>query len=184
MRAHTVAFAVIALGFGGTVRAAGQDRPPLYYQDPDGKPFYAAGPAKTADGLDYAPVFVDGATTQEPTSRPSSAKPAGGDHRILYFRNPMGLPDTSPKPKKDAMGMNYLPVYADEGTPRRSARYRSNQPQSLADLGCADRSGGNAASRRASRSGNWHPSVRRAAPGDGHNQGAGVDRASGGGGDR
>ena len=26
----------------------------------------------------------------------------------------MGLPDTSPVPKKDAMGMDYIPVYADE----------------------------------------------------------------------
>ncbi len=26
----------------------------------------------------------------------------------------MGLPDTSPVPKKDSMGMDYLPVYADE----------------------------------------------------------------------
>ena len=26
----------------------------------------------------------------------------------------MGLPDTSPVPKKDSMGMDYIPVYADE----------------------------------------------------------------------
>jgi membrane fusion protein, copper/silver efflux system len=32
----------------------------------------------------------------------------------LYYRNPMGLPDTSPVPKKDSMGMDYIPVYADE----------------------------------------------------------------------
>ena len=32
----------------------------------------------------------------------------------LYYRNPMGLPDTSPVPKKDAMGMDYIPVYAGE----------------------------------------------------------------------
>jgi Cu(I)/Ag(I) efflux system membrane fusion protein len=32
----------------------------------------------------------------------------------LYYRNPMGLPDTSPAPKKDWMGMDYIPVYADE----------------------------------------------------------------------
>ena len=31
--------------------------------------------------------------------------------RILYYRNPMGLNDTSPVPKKDAMGMDYIPVY-------------------------------------------------------------------------
>ena len=34
--------------------------------------------------------------------------------RILYYRNPMGPPDTSPVPKKDPMGMDYIPVYADE----------------------------------------------------------------------
>ncbi len=31
--------------------------------------------------------------------------------KILYYRNPMGLPDTSPVPKKDPMGMDYIPVY-------------------------------------------------------------------------
>ncbi|MBI1906710.1 MAG: efflux RND transporter periplasmic adaptor subunit [Rhodocyclales bacterium] len=31
--------------------------------------------------------------------------------KILYYRNPMGLPDTSPEPKKDSMGMDYIPVY-------------------------------------------------------------------------
>ncbi|HPE03034.1 MAG TPA: hypothetical protein PK101_00340, partial [Thauera sp.] len=28
----------------------------------------------------------------------------GGERQILYYRNPMGLPDTSPVPKKDSMG--------------------------------------------------------------------------------
>jgi hypothetical protein len=31
--------------------------------------------------------------------------------KLLYYRNPMGLPDTSPTPKKDPMGMDYVPVY-------------------------------------------------------------------------
>jgi len=34
--------------------------------------------------------------------------------KILYYRNPMGLPDTSPVPKKDSMGMDYVPVFAGE----------------------------------------------------------------------
>ena len=34
--------------------------------------------------------------------------------KVLYYRNPMGLPDTSPTPKQDSMGMDYVPVYADE----------------------------------------------------------------------
>lgn len=43
-----------------------------------------------------------------------SAAPAQAERKILYYRNPMGLPDTSPEPKKDDMGMDYIPVYADE----------------------------------------------------------------------
>jgi len=43
-----------------------------------------------------------------------AAAPAKAERKILYYRNPMGLPDTSPVPKKDDMGMDYLPVYADE----------------------------------------------------------------------
>jgi Cu(I)/Ag(I) efflux system membrane fusion protein len=37
--------------------------------------------------------------------------------KILYYRNPMGLPDTSPTPKKDSMGMDYIPVYESEVAP-------------------------------------------------------------------
>ena len=34
--------------------------------------------------------------------------------KILYYRNPMGLPDTSPTPKKDPMGMDYIAVHEGE----------------------------------------------------------------------
>ena len=88
--------------------ATGTDSKPLYYQDPDGKPTYSAGPAKTPDGRDYKPVFEDAVSPARAT-KPSEPR------KLLYYRNPMGLPDTSPSPKKDAMGMDYLPVYADEG---------------------------------------------------------------------
>ena len=37
-----------------------------------------------------------------------------GGKKILYYRNPMGLPDTSPVPKQDPMGMDYIPVYEGE----------------------------------------------------------------------
>jgi Cu(I)/Ag(I) efflux system membrane fusion protein len=47
-----------------------------------------------------------------------ASAPAGpgveGERKILYYRNPMGLPDTSPVPKKDSMGMDYTPVFADD----------------------------------------------------------------------
>jgi RND family efflux transporter MFP subunit len=46
----------------------------------------------------------------------SAAAPGSGSEqrKVLYYRNPMGLPDTSPVPKKDPMGMDYVPVYAGE----------------------------------------------------------------------
>ena len=39
---------------------------------------------------------------------------AKSERKILYYRNPMGLPDTSPVAKKAPDGMDYIPVYADE----------------------------------------------------------------------
>ena len=36
------------------------------------------------------------------------------ERKVLYYRNPMGLPDTSPVPKKDSMGMDYIAVYEGE----------------------------------------------------------------------
>lgn len=38
------------------------------------------------------------------------------ERKILFYRNPMGLPDTSPVPKLDSMGMDYIAVYEDEDT--------------------------------------------------------------------
>ena len=49
------------------------------------------------------------------------------ERKLLYYRNPMGLPDTSPVPKKDAMGMDYVPVYEGEaGTGSNAAINLSN----------------------------------------------------------
>ncbi|AWB25925.1 MULTISPECIES: efflux RND transporter periplasmic adaptor subunit [Methylobacterium] len=97
------------------------DAPILYYRDPDGRAAYALTPTRTPDGRDYRPVRVGEDVDFEP--RPAAkeaeanatyAAPPGGARKILYYRNPMGLPDTSPVPKKDSMGMDYLPVYEGE----------------------------------------------------------------------
>src|SRR6185437_16060475 len=45
---------------------------------------------------------------RHPAGAPPSDSAKG---RILYYRNPMGQSDTSPVPKKDSMGMVYIPVY-------------------------------------------------------------------------
>jgi len=66
-----------------------------------------------------APQAATGAAASAAGSGPAGGGAATGaaapaKPRILYYRNPMGLPDTSPVPKKDQMGMDYIAVYADE----------------------------------------------------------------------
>jgi membrane fusion protein, copper/silver efflux system len=119
-----LSFSVVAAGGGGDVLAQGGPSPsaatggtPLYYQDPDGKPDYSRIPKKTEDGRDYVSVYEEPgapAAAASPT-KPAAESPSKG--RILYYRNPMGLPDTSPVPKKDSMGMDYIPVYESAAEP-------------------------------------------------------------------
>jgi membrane fusion protein, copper/silver efflux system len=87
---------------------------PIYYQDPDGAPLYSLTPKKTPDGRDYraVPAGADLSFDDEPAAAPPTAVAA--DRKIKFYRNPMGLPDTSPIPKKDPMGMDYIPVYEGE----------------------------------------------------------------------
>ena len=42
------------------------------------------------------------------------AETMSSDRKVKFYRNPMGLPDTSPMPKKDSMGMDYIAVYEEE----------------------------------------------------------------------
>jgi len=39
---------------------------------------------------------------------------AAGDREILFYRNPMDPSITSPEPRKDEMGMDYVPVYSED----------------------------------------------------------------------
>ncbi len=48
------------------------------------------------------------------TAPSAASNTAQTERKVLYYRNPMGLPDTSPVPKKDAMGMDYVAVYEGE----------------------------------------------------------------------
>ena len=102
-------FAALASEAGATV----------YYQDPDGKPFYSLTPRKTPDGRDWrgVPANVDVSFDEPEESSPGKGTAeAKSERKVKYYRNPMGLPDTSPVPKKDSMGMDYIPVYESEDT--------------------------------------------------------------------
>jgi Cu(I)/Ag(I) efflux system membrane fusion protein len=54
--------------------------------------------------------FVYSGMTPAAAQEAAASKPRS----IKYYRNPMGLPDTSPTPKKDSMGMDYIAVYDGE----------------------------------------------------------------------
>ncbi|WP_244442268.1 efflux RND transporter periplasmic adaptor subunit [Bradyrhizobium sp. OHSU_III] len=88
--------------------------PIIYYRDPDGAPDYALAPRKTASGKEYSAVHASEDVSFEEPSPVAMPPKAGGPGKIKFYRNPMGLPDTSPTPKKDSMGMDYLPVYEGE----------------------------------------------------------------------
>ena len=62
------------------------------------------------------PLAARAAEPANPHADHGAAAPSSpsGERKILYYRNPMGLPDSSPVPKKDGMGMDYIPVYAED----------------------------------------------------------------------
>ena len=57
---------------------------------------------------------VSGSVVITAGEKRAQTSPTKGPRRILFYRNGMGLPDTSPVPKKDSMGMDYVPVYSDQ----------------------------------------------------------------------
>jgi Cu(I)/Ag(I) efflux system membrane fusion protein len=89
---------------------------PLFWRDAMGGTDISLSPRKDSMGMDFLPVrAADLAAVLPPlggAAPPASSEPS--KRRILYYRNPMGLADVSPVPKKDGMGMDYLPVYEGE----------------------------------------------------------------------
>ncbi len=67
-------------------------------------------------GMNLVPLKgtgADASPASAPASDSASVTPSG-DRKILFYRNPMDPTITSPVPRKDEMGMDYVPVYADE----------------------------------------------------------------------
>ena len=67
-------------------------------------------------------VPIEPARTPADTS--ATAPGPGGDagaRRVLHYRNPMDPSVTSPVPMQDPMGMDYVPVYADESAETATA---------------------------------------------------------------
>lgn len=89
----------------------------IYYRHPDGLAEYSAKPKNTDDGRPFAPVRASEDISLGASGAVAPVVDAASttlERKVLYYRNPMGLPDTSKVPKKDSMGMDYLPVYDGE----------------------------------------------------------------------
>ncbi|MCK1709110.1 efflux RND transporter periplasmic adaptor subunit [Bradyrhizobium sp. 143] len=103
--------------------------PVVYYRDPDGRPEYSPTPKKTSAGKDYLAVRASEDVSFEDKAPETIAAKGGTPGKIRYYRNPMGLPDTSPTPKKDSMGMDYLPVYEGEEEDNSSVKVSAGKLQ-------------------------------------------------------
>src|ERR1700737_2689529 len=103
--------------------------PVIYYQDPDGKPFYSAKPKQTSDGRPYRAVHASEDISFD-EQKPETAS-ASSEKKILYYRNPMGLPDVSKTPKKDSMGMDYIPVHEGEDTDSSTVKVSAGKLQRI-----------------------------------------------------
>ncbi|HKJ83089.1 MAG TPA: efflux RND transporter periplasmic adaptor subunit [Mariprofundaceae bacterium] len=64
----------------------------------------------------------------------ASSSESPGKEKPLYYRNPMNPKITSPVPAKDEMGMDYIPVYADQQKQRVPGTVRID-PTVVQDIG-------------------------------------------------
>ena len=91
-----------ALAFSGASFVLGAGLAGLLMANPAGWSW----PATLTDALRGEPAAV--------AAGPAPAAPVGGERRILYWRAPMDPAFTSDRPGKSPMGMDLVPVYADE----------------------------------------------------------------------
>jgi membrane fusion protein, copper/silver efflux system len=118
--------AVVAAGVVGL--AVGHSTGPLTGW-PGGMPSAAAKQSSGSGKSDMAVRAGEDMNLGE--KAPEGMATKGGEHRrIRFYRNAMGLPDTSPVPKKDSMGMDYLPVYeGDEQEDDSSVKVSAGKQQ-------------------------------------------------------
>ena len=112
----TLGVLVIGLAAGGTAVwwfMRGDEEPPATAGAPDQKPLYQCPmhPSITSDHPGDCPIC--GMKLVE--VKPDQSAP-GGTGKIVFYRSPMDPKQTSPTPRKDEMGMDYVPVYEDEVT--------------------------------------------------------------------
>lgn len=106
-----------ALGSGAVaLLTRGESRSPSSAEAPAQKPLYQCPmhPTITADHPSDCPICgMKLVEVKQAASAQSESSPAA-ERRVLFYRSPMDPAQTSNEPRKDEMGMDYLPVYEDE----------------------------------------------------------------------
>jgi Cu(I)/Ag(I) efflux system membrane fusion protein len=82
----------------------------------------SSAPSAISVGMSASAATDNGAS-------PDAMAKGGEGKRIKYYRNPMGLPDKSDTPKKDNMGMDYLPVYEGDDSDDASVKFSPGKIQ-------------------------------------------------------
>jgi Cu(I)/Ag(I) efflux system membrane fusion protein len=72
-----------------------------------------------------------GSRGQPPPAAHTAQDGSAPARKVLYYRHPMGLPDTSPVPKKDEMNMDYIPVYEGDVPPANMVKISLDKVQKL-----------------------------------------------------
>ncbi len=88
-------------------------------------------PSFTSDRPGNCAICGMSLVKKESADVPTTQQKGGGDKRILYYRNPMNPGVTSPVPMKDEMGMDYVPVYAEQRAETHPGVYISPEKQQL-----------------------------------------------------
>ena len=132
------------------------------------------GPAgQLPEVRDEAGAHRRGRRDRRPRPAPGARRRTPGERKVLFYRNPMDPTVTSPVPAKDSMGMDYVPVYADEqaapaaaGVPgwRRSRSRRGDPARRRADRACRHASGSRARSARSAPSPPTRPASATSTP--------------------
>ena len=88
-------------------------------------------PSFTSDRPGNCPICGMSLVKKASPGTPTAQQKDGSDKRILYYRSPMNPQVTSPVPMKDQMGMDYVPVYAEQKAQTHPGVYISPEKQQL-----------------------------------------------------
>jgi membrane fusion protein, copper/silver efflux system len=88
----------------------------------DAKPTYVCPMHPTITSDHPADCPICGMKLVKVSSNGAMKAAQKGERKIAFYRSPMDPKQTSPVPRKDEMGMDYIPVYEDEASGEGSAK--------------------------------------------------------------